>query len=312
MAEKGKDLRVAALARFATAITLFNVLGHTVFGFEQSWLQPFVGVGVAYACDLLLEAIQAWSEGRRPRYLGGLLELVKFLLPAHITGLAVTMLIYPNERLTPVAFGATVAIASKYVFRVTVAGRKRHFFNPSNLGISATLLVFPFVGLVPPYHFTENLHRVGDWLLPAIIFASGSFLNAVFTKKVPLIAAWLTGFALQGVVRALVFDTPVAAALNPMTGLAFVLFTFYMISDPSTTPVAPRHQVAFGAGVAAVYGLLLAGHVVFTLFLALSTVCLLRGGGLWAREILARRAAVAVPPPAAAPVPVPAQPPEVG
>jgi len=35
-----------------------------------------------------------------------------------------------------------------------------------------------------------------------------------------------------------------------MTGVAFVLFTNYMITDPGTTPMAGRAQFMFGASVA--------------------------------------------------------------
>ena len=37
-----------------------------------------------------------------------------------------------------------------------------------------------------------------------------------------------------------------------MTGMAFLLFTFYMVTDPATTPRAPLPQFAFGVAVAAV------------------------------------------------------------
>jgi len=70
-----------------------------------------------------------------------------------------------------------------------------------------------------------------------------------------------------------------------------VLFTFYMISDPGTTPSRPRDQVWFGAAVAAAYGVLQVLHVVFGLFFALAAVCLLRGALAWAREALAMAAA---------------------
>jgi hypothetical protein len=69
-----------------------------------------------------------------------------------------------------------------------------------------------------------------------------------------------------------------------MTGFAFVLFTFYMVPDPGTTPSRPRDQVCFGAAVAAVYGLLQVVHVVYGLFFALAITCALRGASLWARE----------------------------
>jgi hypothetical protein len=62
-----------------------------------------------------------------------------------------------------------------------------------------------------------------------------------------------------------------------MTGLAFVLFTFYMVTDPGTTPSRPRAQLAFGAAVAGTYGVLVSLHVVFGLFFALALVTATRG-----------------------------------
>jgi hypothetical protein len=280
MSEK-KDLRLGALRRFATAITLLNVLGHTVLGFEQSLAQPVVALLTAYATEILLEVLQARREGRSPRFLAGGTAPIDFLLSAHISGLAVSMLLYANDSLLPIAFAAAAAIGSKYLFRVGVrVGVKagsRHFFNPSNLGITATLIAFPWVGIAQPYMFTENLGPAGDWVLPAIIICSGSFLNTVFTKRVPLILGWLGTFGVQAALRHLVLGHSFPAALNPMTGVAFLLFTFYMVTDPATTPVTVRGQVAFGAAVAVTYGLLVSFHVVFGLFFALSIVCFGRG-----------------------------------
>ena len=283
------DNRLAALWRFAIAISVFNLLGHTLFGFEQPWATPFIAVAVAYATELLLEWLDAWSHGRRPRFLGGWRSFVEFLLPAHITGLAVGMLLYSNANLKPAAFAACAGIASKYVFRVNVGGRNRHFFNPSNLGITVSLLLFHWVGIAAPYMFTENLHPNGDWILPLVLVCAGSFLNARFTKRLPLIAAWLSGFAAQAALRSWIAGTPTAASLLPMSGMAFLLFTFYMVSDPSTTPVARRGQVLFGLGVAAVYAVLLANHVVFTLFFSLSIVCAVRGLAWYLTPFFARQ-----------------------
>ncbi len=286
--------RLAGLRRFAVAITLLNIVGHTLLGFEQSWAQPLVALATAYSMELLLELLDAWSQRRTPRFIGGVRSLVDFLLSAHITGLAVTMLLYANAQLWPIAFGTAVAIGSKAILRVPVGPGSRHVFNPSNVGITLTLLLFPWVGIAPPYHFTENLSGVGDWIVPGLIVVSGTFINARFTQRLPLIAAWLGGFAVQALFRSVVFGTPVAAAWLPMTGLAFVLYTFYMVTDPATTPSAPRAQVVFGAAVAAVYGLLLVMHVVFGLFFALTIVCALRGLGLYAQAFTVRLARVRV------------------
>jgi Na+-translocating ferredoxin:NAD+ oxidoreductase RnfD subunit len=295
--------RVGGLRRFAIAISLLNILGHTWFGFEQAWATPFVALAAAYGTELLLEWIDARLSHRAPRFAGGFRPLVDFLLSAHITGLAVGMLLYTNSRLWPVAFAAASAVASKTLFRVTVGAGSRHYFNPSNFGISLTLLLFPWIGIAPPYHFTENLVGVGSWILPGIIVCSGSFLNARFTKRLPLIAAWLSCFVLQALLRHWFLGARLTSALLPMTGVAFLLYTFYMVTDPATSPSSQRGQVAFGASVAFTYGLLMAAHIVFGLFFALSIVCTVRGAALWAQSQKARRAAVRGP---SAPVAVPA------
>jgi enediyne biosynthesis protein E5 len=296
-----KDLRLAALRRFAFAITLLNVLGHTVLGFEQSWAAPLVGVATAYAAELLLETLLAWQQGRRPRYLGvGGVGVVDFLLSAHITGLAVSMLLYTGERLAPIAFAAAVAIGSKYVLRVgTAGGGSRHFLNPSNFGITLTLLLFSYVGITQPYMFTEKLNAVGSWVLPAVLVCAGSFLNGRFTHKLPLIAGWVGGFVLQALVRWGLFGNLPLASLMPLTGVALLLFTFYMVTDPATTPVPAWRQVGFGAAVAATYGVLLAAHVVFTPFFALTVVAMGRGALQWAAAARQQAAAAMSPQPTA-------------
>ena len=288
MAE-GKDLRLGALRRFAVAITVLNVLGHTVLGFEQAWATPVVGVLTAYLTEIILEVLTAWRFGRKPRFLAGGVAAIDFLLAPHISGLAVSMLLYANDRLWPIAFAAAVAIASKYLFRVGLNGANCHVYNPSNLGITATLLAFPWVGIAQPYMFTENLRGGWDWFLPALIVCTGTFLNTRFTKRIPLILGWLSTFVLQAAVRHFVLGSSFLAALNPMTGVAFLLFTFYMVTDPPTTPRTRWGQVAFGASVAVAYGCLMAAHVVFGLFFALSIVCTGRALSLWARGLVAAR-----------------------
>jgi Na+-translocating ferredoxin:NAD+ oxidoreductase RnfD subunit len=224
--------------------------------------------------EIILEL--AGGKNRRPRaWLSK--DTIDFLLPAHITGLAVAMLLYANDRLWPIAFASAAAIGSKAIFRVGAGSRTRHFFNPSNFGISVTLLLFPWVGIAPPYHFTENLVGVGSWILPGVIVVSGTFLNVRFTHKLPLIGTWLGGFALQALIRSWWFGTPPAAAWLPMTGVAFLLYTFYMVTDPATSPASARSQIVFGAAVACAYSVLMIAHVVFGLFFALTIVCALRG-----------------------------------
>ncbi len=78
------------------------------------------------------------------------------------------------------------------------------------------------------------------------------------------------------------------AALLPVTGMAFLLFTFYMATDPATTPSRRSVSLRSAGRLAATYGLLTAFHVVFGLFFSLLIICSLRGLGLavlaWVRS----------------------------
>ena len=283
---KKKDTRLPALIRFASAITILNIFGHTILGFETSFAHPLVAILTAYSLEIGFEKLQSILQKRKPAYLGGVKNFVLFLLPSHISAMAVSMLMFTNQNLLPVIFATALAILSKVIFKVTINGRVRHFLNPSNTGLAVSFLIFPWVSTAPPYQFTENVSGVWEMILPMIFISVGGFLNYKLTKKAPLILAWLAGFFLQAIVRSLVFDTPFIPALLPMTGVAFLLYTFYMISDPSTTPMKKENQIMFGFGVAVVYGMLTALNIVFGLFFSLITVCISRGAFFYIKELV--------------------------
>lgn len=291
------DPKVAkALRNFAISISVFNILGYTLFGFEQPWSWPFIALATAYTAEFVLEVIGARVERRQPRFLGGGVGgLLEFLYPATITGLALNMLIYVNDKVWVMIFGVVVAVGGKWVLRAPVRGRLRHYMNPSNLGIVVILLLFPWASIAPPYQFTERLSGVADWVVPAVIFSAGTLLNAKLTGRMWLIGAWLTGFVVQAVVRGLVLDTAILGALATATGVAFVLFTNYMITDPGTSPSRPLSQVAFGLSVALAYGVCAAAGITYGLFFATAVVCLFRGAFLWALYAVDRARTASVP-----------------
>ena len=273
---------ITALRRFAISITVFNIVGYTLLGFEQPWLYPFVALATAYTTEILLEIINARVTGREVRFRGnGFKGLVEFLLPAHITGLALNMLTYVNDRILVMMFGVVVAVGAKWVLQAPVYGRMRHYMNPSNFGITIILLVFPWASIAPPYHFTEQVDTWVGWLIVGIILVSGTVLNAMLTNRMWLIAGWLSFFVIQAFVRGWLTGTAIPGALAMGTGVAFVLYTNYMVTDPGTSPSKPGAQFAFGAGVAVAYGFFTAVHVSYGLFLSTASVCLIRGAFLW-------------------------------
>ncbi|MFF5207190.1 enediyne biosynthesis protein [Streptosporangium sp. NPDC000396] len=300
---------VTALRRFAISMSVFNILGYTVLGFEQPWLWPFIALATGYTVEIGLEILGARIEGRPPRFTGnGVRGLVEFLFPAHITSLAMNMLIYVNDQLLVMMFGVIVAVGTKWVLRAPVRGRLRHFMNPSNFGIATILVLFPWASIAPPYHFTEQVSNPIDWIVPGVIIFFGTMLNAKLTNRMWLIFGWLGVFVLQAVFRGLVLDTSIPGGLAMMTGVAFILFTNYMITDPGTSPSKPLSQFAFGGGAAVVYGILTGMNIPYGIFFATAIVCLIRGGFLWSLHIVdkAREQAKAQERGAAIQVPVPA------
>lgn len=300
-AKKPADPRYLALRNFALSISAFTVFGYTLLGFEQPWIFALFAVITGYITDLTFETISAWAFKRRPEYRGkGLRGLYVFLLPSHITALAVNMLLYANNQFWPIMFGVMVAVTGKYVLRAPINGKMRHFMNPSNLGISVCLLVFArWISISPPYMFSEWASSYFRLFIPIVILVSGTVLNTMLTKRVALIVGWMGGFFIQAFVRHWLWGVQLNTALSVMTGIAFILFTNYMITDPGTTPTRPRAQFIFGSSVAFVYAVLMQFNIVYTLFFAVCIVCGIRGLGWWGAYWMKKRRSAGAGPTAA-------------
>ena len=289
--------RLGGLSRFAIAITVLNILGHTYLGFEQSWATPFVVLITAYAFEFLFETIDATISRRKLRFRGcGMVGIIRFLLPAHVSALAIGMLLFSPSGLGPIIFAVVLAVGSKYMFRIHWTQefngqlQSRHFLNPSNFAITATLLLFyETVGIAPPYMFTANTSGLFDWVFPLVIVTLGSYLNIKATGRITLIVSWLLAFLIQAVLRSVYHDAPILSGLMPMTGFAFLLFTFYMITDPATTPTEKPMQVLFGTSVALGYAVFMELNLVFGLFYSLTLVSILRAAFIATKQIIGER-----------------------
>jgi hypothetical protein len=294
---KARDPRVG-LRMSATLATVFTILGHTVLGFEQPLAQVFVALATGYSCALFFEWVDARANHCPPGFAGGgFRKLIDFLLSAHMTSITLSFLLYFNERLWIMALAVALAIGSKYVLRVPVNGRLQHFMNPSNFGIVVVLGVYQWSGALP-WGFSINIHGALDLIVPLAIVILGMRLNLLFTGRVPTITAWLVTFVALGALRAWLQHSAVAAELVVLTGIPMVIFTFYMITDPQTSPSRVRNQIVFGAGIAFAYSVLLMMHIQYTMFYSVTVACIVRGLWLYAASLRAsavRPADVPVP-----------------
>lgn len=183
---------------------------------------------------------------------------------ALITALSLTLLLRANE-LWPLVLAAFVAIASKFLVRA----RGKHVFNPANIGIVAATLL-PGAAWTTP----------GQWgtavWLAALIAGAGIFVAYRASRlDVPLV--FLGAFAAMIFARALWLGDPLSIPVRQMQNGALILFAFFMISDPKTTPDGAVPRALFAAGTAAlsyvfIYHLYRADGV----FYALALACLAR------------------------------------
>jgi hypothetical protein len=275
--KKKRDPRMG-LKTSATFATIFTILGHAVFGFEQSWAQVFVALASGYSCAFLFEWVDAKANNREPEFKGGGFgKVVNFLLAPHMTSITISFLIYVNQRMWMMALTVAIAIGSKYVLRVRQNGRMRHFMNPSNFAVAVVLYVFQGTAGMLPWGYTVDLHGAWDWIVPAIIVMLGTRLNIMFTGRIPTILSWLTSFVLFGGLRSWYLGYPFLGQLVVLTGIPMVLFTLYMITDPQTSPSKLSSQIVFGSGIAFAYSVLLMSHVQYTMFYSVAAVCMIRG-----------------------------------
>jgi Na+-translocating ferredoxin:NAD+ oxidoreductase RnfD subunit len=167
---------------------------------------------------------------------------------ALISGLSLCLLLRSEGVLLPVA-AATVAVGSKFVLR----WRGKHVFNPTNLGLVALMLVTDRAWVSPGQWGT------GAFFAFLMACLGGLVVHRALRSDVTL--AFLLSYAALLFARTLRLGDPVAIPLHQLQGGALLLFAFFMISDPKTTPDSRPGRVLFAALVA--YG---AYHVQFRLF----------------------------------------------
>jgi Na+-transporting NADH:ubiquinone oxidoreductase subunit NqrB len=230
-------------------ITCILALGNYEYsileGHEESALLS--GTALAIVAAILAELVLSkLATGRWPH-----------LASCYITGISVGILLR-TPLLWPYALCSLLSITSKYALRV----RGRHLWNPSNLGVSVLLFVVP--AAVAPLSQQWGNEK---WV-PLIILGLGSLI--LFSLgRLHITLTYLAAYIVLALVRStlLALDGPsgndlgslweqVTARWNIELGLltapAYLLFMFFMITDPKTTTRTKGRQCAVAVLVAVV------------------------------------------------------------
>ena len=167
---------------------------------------------------------------------------------ALISGLSLCLLLRSNSHALA-CLAAVIAIASKFVIKI----RGKHVFNPTDGAIVALLIMTNQVWVSP-----------GQWgtaAFFAFLMACAGSLVVTRAARADVSLAFIAAFSALVIGRSLYLGEPLALPLHRLESGAFLLFSFFMMSDPKTTPDSRAARMVFATLVAAT-----AWYVQFRLF----------------------------------------------
>jgi Na+-translocating ferredoxin:NAD+ oxidoreductase RnfD subunit len=157
-----------------------------------------------------------------------------------ISAMSLCLLLKANDWYVSL-LAAFLTVASKYVFRFS----KKHIFNPSAFGIVATLLITNEAWLSP-----------GQWGSNTVIFFFVVTLGTIVVTRVQKLdvslAFLLTFIGLLYWRQVYILGWPIDHFIHSVSTGSLLLFTFFMISDPRTSPNHPVARIIWAVLIAAI------------------------------------------------------------
>lgn len=204
------------------ALTLLLLYGIFALNFDITLVRAGLLVGSAIGT----QALFAWIRGVAfdPR-------------SAAISGLSLSLLLR-SESLILLLAGAVIAVASKFVVRV----RGKHIFNPTNFAIVALMLV--------PGHVWVSPGQWGNIAFFGFLIACIGGLVVNRAARSDVTYAFIVAWSALVIGRSLWIGEPLTIPIHRLENGALLLFTFFMISDPRTTPDSRTGRILFAALVA--------------------------------------------------------------
>ena len=184
------------------------------------------------------------------QWLAGLLSgLPRFdPLSALITSLSLTLLLRTDSP-GIAALAGCIAIASKFMIRVD----GKHVFNPANFALVTLSFATPYAWL--------SSGQWGNTTFLEFGLACMGLLVLTRARRAETTIAFLGGYATLLLGRAFWLGDPLSIPVHQMQSGALLLFAFFMISDPKTTPDHALGRILYGLLVAAIaFGIQFALH----------------------------------------------------
>ena len=206
------------------ALTSLLAINFAVIDFGAS----VVGSAIALMVCLLAQVVSS-----------GLAKIPLDLRSPLITGLSLSLLLRAEEPWMPAVAGV-IAISSKFLLRI----KGKHVFNPAGLAIVVLLSSSSGVWISP------GQWGAGIWFAALVGFFAIMVLHAA--RRTDIAIFFFLSHAALLFARAAWLGDPWAIPLHQLQSGALLIFTFFMISDPRTSPDSPLGRFLFAFAVAAV------------------------------------------------------------
>lgn len=157
---------------------------------------------------------------------------------AMITALSLSILLRATSPWFWLAAGM-IAIGTKFLIRY----RGKHIFNPACIGIVVIMLVFGREAWVSPGQWGQAPLLAGYALALAALVLSSA-------KRLDIALSFLGTFAAILVARAIWLGDPMTIPLHQLSSGALLVFSFFMITDPRSTPDSRIGRILFAISVA--------------------------------------------------------------
>ena len=157
---------------------------------------------------------------------------------ALISALSLCLLLRTNSPAVALA-ACVVTIGSKFVLRA----RGKHLFNPTNFGLVAMMATTDQVCVSPGQWGNAAFFGFLMACLGGIVVNRAARSDVTFT--------FLISYAAMLAARSLWLGEPLSIPIHRLQSGALLLFSFFMISDPKTTPDSRAGRILFALLVAA-------------------------------------------------------------
>jgi len=156
-----------------------------------------------------------------------------------ISALSLILLLRTDDVLLAMA-AAAIAISSKFLVRFN----GKHMFNPANVAIVSMMLVSDRVWI--------STGQWGNAAIGAFALACLGFIVLTRAKRAETTITFLLAYAALLVGRALWLGDPLQIPLHHLQNGALLIFAFFMISDPKTTPNTAAGRIIYAMIVASI------------------------------------------------------------